>query len=153
MPTKRAVNKNFVKVTLSVDFIKSAHDAACAKWKLKLEDLFPEILKKSRKEKIQELVESMNPGLDGIPAKVLVSQDGGYVFVPLPHANKDWTLSSYKFVQKFCEKYPETYLVHGPDYVNSTTLGILKKAQEDACIGKSFSDLEYIFIDVTRIDL
>ena len=38
---------NQITVTLDVDFIKAAHNAACSEWKIKIEKQFPSLFEKS----------------------------------------------------------------------------------------------------------
>jgi hypothetical protein len=106
-PKKQKVQEEYYEV--DVLFIKAAHNAACSEWKKKIEDKFPDVfpklssidlaLKKFGRDTVYDL---------GKKVKMHCS----HIFIPLPNANTEWTMSAFEFAKEFIEQNPNSYIVH-----------------------------------------
>jgi len=101
------INPNNMKRTFTVDeeFILAAYKAACNEWQEKIKNKFPELFRKSP---IEIAIENVGTKVYGYP----VTFEGSLVKIPLPNANREWSLAVFEYVQNFIEKYPASYPRH-----------------------------------------
>lgn len=62
---------------------------------------------------------SLQDAVDKIGAMVCVCRvqtEGKYVKVPLPSANREWTLEAFDYVKRFCETYSGAYPEHDAEF-------------------------------------
>jgi hypothetical protein len=62
---------------------------------------------------IREAVEKIGKSVYNYP--VVVDEEKSRVFVPLPNANREWSLEAFEYVQRFIKAYPQSYPVHNVD--------------------------------------
>jgi hypothetical protein len=48
--------------------------------------------------------------------KYEVEIENGFIKVPLPNANTEWTLAAFHWAEKFCKEYPTCYPKHHSEY-------------------------------------
>jgi len=96
-----------MKQTFLVDekFILEAYDAACSEWKEKIKSKFPLLFYKSD---IEKAIENVGTSVYGYPVTI----EGNLVKIPLPNANREWSLEVFEYVQKFIKRYPNSYPRH-----------------------------------------
>lgn len=88
---------------VSESFIREAHKVACSEWKQKLEKQFPEVFTNSIQSLIDVVGKQVFYGYEvyGVERGI----DDGYVFIPLPNANTEWTFAAFDYVKKFCTTF------------------------------------------------
>lgn len=92
-------------VGISVDFLKEAYNAACAEWKKKIKNEFPEIF--SPLITIKELGECFYND-----EKIKIFDSGNYIFLKLPNANTKWTQRAFQWCLVFLDKEKEFTIFH-----------------------------------------
>jgi len=57
--------------------------------------------------------------------KVVIDEEKSRIFIPLPNANREWSLAAFDYVIAFIKAYPQSYPVHnvGKDEAPSGVLG------------------------------
>lgn len=95
------------ELTVSAEFVKEAHKAACDEWKKKIEDQFPSVFTDPSIE-LCKLIDSYPLFQKGICSDlrreciyVMADSNEYYVVVSLPRANKEWTFAAFDFVRWF----------------------------------------------------
>jgi len=81
----------------------------CSTAKETLKTLFPEAFIETGFEKLN---------MDGLQPifyhSMKVIRDKGYIKVPLPNANHEWSVAAFEWVIKFCKQNEGTYIYHDP---------------------------------------
>jgi len=108
-----------MKETFTVDkeFILEAHRAACFEWEKKIEKKFPELFAKTP---IEEAIKKVGSVVFGEP----VRHEGNLVKIPLPTANRAWSMEVFRYVQQFLSMYPNSYPVHRKEHDTSNFMYI-----------------------------
>jgi len=111
VPKKQKVQEASTKEHYEVDvpFIKAAHSAACSDWKKKLEDKFPDVFPKLSPVELALKKFGRDTVYDGY-VKVIIHND--CIFIPLPNANNEWTMSAFKFAKDFINQNRGSYVIH-----------------------------------------
>lgn len=90
--------------TVSGEFIKEAHKAACSEWKRKLEAKFPDVF---RKPTLKALVEEYGKEIDFVVSREKLKPEfesgSNQLSVELPHDNYKWSKAVYEWSFGFCE--------------------------------------------------
>lgn len=109
IPYKKQESNMKKETTVKVDgkFILEVYNDACKVWKTNIERAFPEIFLKDENT-IEKAVEKVGSIVYGTS----VSIEGDYVKVPIPNANREWSLAALDYVKEFITQYPESYPVH-----------------------------------------
>lgn len=97
------------KFEVEEGFIREIYNAASSEWKKKLKEKFPGMFKST----IEKAVLSVRGGkvYDHFDVKVLLN----FILIPLPNANREWTISAFEWMKEFVEKYPYSYPIHDPE--------------------------------------
>jgi len=113
IPYKKQENNMKKETTVKVDgkFILEVYNDACKVWKTNIERAFPEIFSKN-----ENTIEGAVEKVGNIVYGNSVSIEGEFVKVPIPNANKEWTLAAFDYVKEFVTQYPESYPVHNSLY-------------------------------------
>jgi hypothetical protein len=108
-----------MKETFTVDkeFILEAHRAACLEWEKKIEKKFPELFAKTP---IEVAIKKVGSEVFGKP----VTHEGNLVKIPLPTANRAWSIDVFRYVQQFLSMYPNSCPVHRKEHDTSNFMYI-----------------------------
>jgi hypothetical protein len=115
------INDNFtINGTTTVESIIGLHNLACDAWKLTIKDNHPQCFP-TTKSAIELAVEKAgDPNYLGCNVQI----EGNHILVYLPTANKEWSLSAFEWVIKFCKENPTSYPVHRNEHNNTDYLYI-----------------------------
>lgn len=101
------VSEEKEELTVSAEFVKEAHNAACDEWKKKIEEQFPSVFTDPSIE-LCKLIDSYPLFQKGICSDfrreciyVIADSNEYYVVVSLPRANREWTFAAFDFVRWF----------------------------------------------------
>jgi hypothetical protein len=64
-----------------------------------------------RSSVIREAVEKIGKGIYA-GYKVVIDEENDRIFIPLPNANREWSLAAFDYVKAFIKAYPQSYPVH-----------------------------------------
>ena len=95
-------------------FIKQAYAAACPEWKSKIREKFPKIFK-------TDIIDMLrNAGLGSVHGFPVIEMRCGFILIPLPNTNEEWTYAAFDLCKRICEflqsKGNTAYPVHGSTY-------------------------------------
>lgn len=118
---KEFINEHFkIDGTTTVESIIGLHNRACDTWKCIIKRNHPECFPVT-KSAIELAVEKAgNPNFLGCNVQI----EGDHILVYLPTANKEWSLSAFEWVMKFCKENPSSYPVHRNEHNNTDYLYI-----------------------------
>jgi hypothetical protein len=113
--------KDMNKFEVDKAFIIEAHAVACDSWKRKIELKFPDLFDK--KKQALEAIEKVGNVIHydqriTVKEKLYDNNMTPMIRVPLPTANKEWSLEAFEYVSKFVKAYPNSYPLHD-DKVNN----------------------------------
>lgn len=111
---------------VSEEFVKQAHKAACQDWKEKIEAQFPTLFPGliSKIEKLQEYKDLKSYLMNDRIDLVTIKDNGKYIKIKLPNANRFWTFKAWKLAEAISENF-DYYPQHG--YETDNTHITLKK--------------------------
>jgi hypothetical protein len=94
-------------LVISEEFLRQAHSAACADWKLKIEKEFPSVFKSKLESYLHEFGTAVYDAVSLVyHAKIVKDADYDYVLIPLPNGNADWTLSAWDYAKRLIKSAP-----------------------------------------------
>jgi len=122
MSQREYINKHFqLDGTTTVDAIIKLHSIACDTWKGIIKTNHPDCFPVT-KSAIELAVEKAGtPNYSGF-LNVKILDD--LILVKLPTANKEWSLTAFEWVIKFCKENPSSYPVHRNGHNNADYLYI-----------------------------
>jgi len=103
--------------TVDEDFLMEAYESACYEWKKKLKVKFPEVFKN---KSIEEAVKAVGDTVHGYKVEIVNDE---ILAIPLPNANKKWTLATFDYVKKFIKEYPNSFPIHDPRQIKRLNHG------------------------------
>jgi len=96
---------------VSQAFILAGYKLACSEWQSKLECKFPKaFVKTGILKRIEESVKAIRDGKCYDMYPVLFDVD--YIYIPLPRANREWTLDAYEWMKEYLVSNSNAYPVH-----------------------------------------
>lgn len=95
---------------VSESFVKEAHAAACADWKKRIEQEFPQIFDTlSKVRALPEYEAYRSASWSGANIKLMNSDQ---LEIALPNNNKDWTFAAWDLAKAVCQAFPSAFPRH-----------------------------------------
>lgn len=94
------------------EFIIEAHDAACSEWKKRIETEFPKLFEKLTLKTLLDIPDTVH-GQE-------IYYVEGYIILPLPVANSDWSLDVFKLAIDLVERGEKLGYNIYPDHEEGT---------------------------------
>lgn len=87
--------------------VSKAFDDAAVAQAMMLSKYFPTF---KRSTAIQDAVNAI--GKTVYNYRVVIDEENDRIFIPLPNANREWSLEAFEYVQRFIKAYPQSYPAH-----------------------------------------
>jgi hypothetical protein len=88
------------------------NDADPSQWKQIIE-IIPLLNNIVISVKTEDIVKSLKSELQCIGGNEHIVGNDKYIGIPLPAANREWTLSAFEIINEIITKYPKSFPIHG----------------------------------------
>lgn len=102
-----------MKLEVTEEFVREAYDAACLEWRARIEKEFPSLFP-NLEARVKELDE-YNWFYGNSVHNMHLKFEQKMIKIPLPKANKEWTLSAWKLAEAILKLDDRWYPYHTED--------------------------------------